>query len=49
MPLDVAFHALEQEREVQRSLGVRLLALVSKHILIPARFDARQHTNTHVH
>ncbi|KAI1794147.1 hypothetical protein LXA43DRAFT_1179725 [Ganoderma leucocontextum] len=26
MPLDVAFHALEQERELQRSLGVRLLA-----------------------
>ncbi|PIL36198.1 hypothetical protein GSI_01859 [Ganoderma sinense ZZ0214-1] len=28
MPLDVAFHALEQERELQRSLGVRLLVLL---------------------
>ncbi|KAM5531590.1 hypothetical protein V8D89_014759 [Ganoderma adspersum] len=28
MPLDVAFHALEQEQELQRSLGVRLLALL---------------------
>ncbi|EJF65301.1 hypothetical protein DICSQDRAFT_166348 [Dichomitus squalens LYAD-421 SS1] len=28
MPLDVVFHALEQEHEAQRSLGIRLLTLL---------------------
>ena len=50
MPLDVAFHALEHEQELQRSIGVRLLALVSARPSLPPpprRSPSRQHVNEH--